>query len=254
MRYDLCAVSVVGKVRKNNEDNFFVNGFFRNNYSVDNFEYEIVSDELAFEIFAVFDGMGGAQFGEEASGMAAEALNKYYQALKNEGIEFNGSLAVRKINNAVCKTARSFSAKTGSTIVMCVINNSALSVINVGDSRAYLYRDSNLKQLSVDHNEAAVFKQMNIDVPNSKNVLTQHLGIEESEFVLEPAISKPVELESGDIILLCSDGLCGYVSDEQIERINQSCKTVKEKTNELIEAALNEGGNDNITVILIEIK
>lgn len=254
MKNYIYAISDVGKIRKNNEDNFFVNGYYREDYKINNFDYEKEFDSSPIAVFAVFDGMGGVQFGEEASGAAAAALNKYLQAAKNEGIDFNGKMAIRKINNSVCKVSRSLSAHSGSTIVMAVVKETRLQVINVGDSRAYLYRNGKLRQLSVDHNEAEMYRQMNmeVDIPNAQNVLTQHLGIEEVDFVLEPAVCDVITIEKNDIVLLCSDGLCGFVDDSTIESIlTQSKTSIKEAANKLIAAALDAGGKDNITAMLI---
>lgn len=257
MKKYVYVVSNVGKIRKNNEDNYFVNGYYRQDFSLNNSNYyeEITSNSIA--VFAVFDGMGGVQFGEEASGAAAKSLNKYLQAIKEEGLDFSGEMAIRKINNGVCKVSRNLSVCSGSTIVMTVIKDKSLQVYNVGDSRAYLYRDSKLRQLSVDHNGEALYKQMNleVDIPNAKNVLTQHLGIEEVDFVLEPAVSDKIFIENDDIILLCSDGLCAYVEDEKIESLmTQRYVDIKEMAEALLLSALEAGGSDNITIMLINAK
>ena len=256
MKNYIYAVSNMGKVRKNNEDNFFVNGYYRKDYNLNNFNYEYETDTVPIAVFAVFDGMGGVQFGEEASGAAAKALYKYLKASIDENIDFNGEMAIRKINNDVCKVSRRLSAHSGSTVVIAVIEDNQLQILNVGDSRAYLYRNGHLRQLSVDHNEAAFYKQMNIeaDIPIARNALTQHLGIEEFDFVLEPAISDSMIVKQGDIILLCSDGLCGFVNDDNIKSLMERNNSIKEKANDLVSAALEAGGNDNVTVMLIYAK
>lgn len=252
MLFYVNAISDVGKVRRNNEDNFYVNGFYRTDYEQNCYSYKNSYDLQPLLALAVFDGMGGAQFGEEASGEAARALDKYLKAAVDESVELNVEMLIRKINNSVCKVSRTFSSNSGSTIVLALINEDEMQVVNVGDSRAYLYRKGTLRQLSIDHNEAALFKQMNITQPieNSKNVLTQSLGIEEKDFVLEPAVSGMIKLHKEDIVLLCSDGLCGFVEDEDILDVLDSSYDEKEKAERLVEKALETGGKDNITVVL----
>ena len=255
----ICAISNTGRIRKNNEDNFFVNGIYSKDYKINNFSFESNAELSTMSVVAVFDGMGGNHFGEEASATAAKSLLDYITAANKENVEFNGRMAIRRMNNSVCKVSRKLSARIGTTIVMGVINENILQVFNVGDSRAYLYRNGQLQQLSVDHNEATLYKQMNIEQysSNAKNILTQHLGIEEEEFVLEPFISKKIMIENDDILLLCSDGLCGLVQDDVIADLlddNIEKTPLKEKAERLVEIALECGGNDNITVLLVSFK
>ena len=252
MFFNTYSISNVGKIRKNNEDNFYVNGYYRTDYSQNIFSYSNHFEDVPILSLAVFDGMGGAQYGEEASGEAAKALDKYLKAIIQEKVELNIEMLIRRINNSVCKAARNLSSNSGSTIVLALISDNKMKVVNVGDSRAYLYRKGTLKQLSVDHNEAAMFKQLNIPdtIENSKNILTQSLGIEEKDFVLEPAITEIIELKTNDTILLCSDGLCGFVEDKDILEILDSTHSEKEMAEQLIEKALAAGGKDNITVVL----
>ena len=256
MLFNTIAISNVGKTRNNNEDNFYINGFYRKDYIQNNFFYEKTFDSNSILALAVFDGMGGTQYGEEASGEAAKALDDYLNAIVNENVELNIEMLIRRINNRVCKAARNFSSNSGSTIVLALVEDNKLKVVNVGDSRAYLYRKETLKQLSVDHNEAELFKQLNITdkIENSKNILTQSLGIEEKDFVLEPAITETIELKTNDMVLLCSDGLSGFVEDKDILDILDGEYDTKEKAEKLVEKALKAGGKDNITVVLADAK
>lgn len=256
MKIDLFATSNVGKVRNNNEDNFFVDGYYRKNYDINNFSYTHIGDTLITKVYAVFDGMGGTQFGEEASGAAAEYLNRYYSAVFEEKMDFNIGMALRKINYGVCKTSRKFATHSGSTIVLSVIKDNKMRIANVGDSRAYLFKNKELNQITVDHNEAAIYKDMQVDIeiPNSKNVLTQHLGIEENDFILEPFISEQLELKKDDIVLLCSDGLCGFVNDEKIAELLRTNDSVQNISEKLMKEALDAGGKDNITILLFRVK
>ena len=135
-----------------------------------------------------------------------------------------------------------------------------VQISNIGDSRAYLYRDGVLRQISVDHTEQSSMFRMQeqlgitklIDIPNSRNTLTQHLGIQENEFILEPTESEMIRVQKKDIYLLCSDGLTGMLQDTEISDVLSMNMDLWNKKRILIEKAMQAGGKDNITVILIE--
>lgn len=255
-KYRICVMSDAGRVRTNNEDNYVcldsciqpVNG------KQDKQCREIEAD-YPF-ILAVFDGMGGLKAGEVAALKAAEELSSGYRQdwYETESMES----IIQRLNIAVCEeTAK---VECGCTAVLCRITENSFCIANVGDSRAYLYQSDHLEQMSFDHTEAnsmlAFQKEMGIhmdlDFSKASNALTQYLGVDESEFVLEPFLSEPREWKKGDIILLCSDGLTTMVSDEDIEEILESELQLQDKLNLLVEEALENGGKDNVTVMVAE--
>lgn len=132
-------------------------------------------------------------------------------------------------------------------------------IANVGDSRAYLYRDGELEQLSIDHTERGSLQRLRKEfgltqedgMPEMKDVLTQHLGVSEEDFLLEPYISGMSSLYAGDIYLLCSDGLSGMVTDSIIQEVLESSCNTMQKAQQLREIALKAGGRDNITLLLL---
>lgn len=257
----ICAESNIGKIRKRNEDTFFCYGMERSQDAETN---TFCSGSFTGEnlyIAAVFDGMGGLCRGDFASAAARQWLELYVAEVNEKGTQFDGSYSINEMNRVICQKMDDASETMGSTAVILEYLCGRARVYNVGDSRAYLYRDNSLIQISEDHTEENSMRKMGeilgISFPNSclpgKNVLTQHLGIPEEEFLLEPAVSEWISVQEKDIFLLCSDGLTGMIQDDQIREILQSDMDLQAKKDTLIETALNNGGKDNVTVVLLEI-
>jgi protein phosphatase len=134
-------------------------------------------------------------------------------------------------------------ARIGSTLVSVTLKNDYFEVYNLGDSRAYLLNNK-LVQLSKDH----TIKNLQ---GHKKGALTQHLVIYEEEMIIEPFIIDNIKLQKNNYILLCSDGLYDMVTEEEIEKILLSNISDRKKRNKLLERAMENGGKDNITFILI---
>ena len=164
------------------------------------------------------------------------------------------------MNACICQRARELSKNMGSTVVLLKLEKGKAQVINVGDSRGYLCRGKNLTCLSTDHTEENRFlelqKELGMEMGETKqewkHILTQYLGIEEEEFILEPAVSEDIPVEEEDMFLLCSDGLTGMVSEEEMVRIMSQRVLPEEKAENLKKAALAAGGKDNVTIVLIQ--
>lgn len=237
-----------GNIRKVNDDNFLCDYVYKEDLSKGQFEYEGFLDKDLKCVFAIFDGMGGLSYGNVASLIGVKTLNDYIHKNNCFDIEY----IIRYINQLICLKEKELHTKIGSTIVLGYIVNNHLNIYNLGDSRAYILRDKSLVQLSQDHTEEDRMLKLGIKNTSYKNILTQHLGIDEEEFLLEPAYKK-VLIENKDIILLCSDGLTSMLTNKEIEDILNKDIDITIKRKELIQEALNKGGNDNITVILVEI-
>ena len=143
----------------------------------------------------------------------------------------------------------------GSTAVLLLISGQVAWVAHVGDSRAYLYRNRRLQQLTTDHTlvqkmvQAGMLKpEEALDHPNA-SVLDRAIGNKPS---VEVDISDKLSLSEGDAFLLCSDGLSGYVTDPEIEAVLHSQATVQEIPERLVQLALQKGGEDNVTVQFIQ--
>lgn len=245
----------MGNVRKNNEDNFFINGEYKSNSDAN---HHGIFDQNKYSVYcyAVCDGMGGYEYGEKASLEAVKSLNDVYSEKKT----FNLVESILLANKRVCElTNDGNKVKMGTTIVVLQIKGKNARFANIGDSRLYLFRDNSLKQLSQDHTTARQLIELGIIDSeqvrqNKKNhELTQYLGINEEEFLIEPFCGDSIVVKKGDVFLLCSDGVTDMLSDEEICDLLKAHKTSessKDDVKKIIEKTLDNGGKDNITVVI----
>jgi protein phosphatase len=227
----------VGLKRSNNEDAWMVLG------------------ELGAAILA--DGMGGENCGEVGSAVTVETVAEYLRA-PEAGLarEAAAKEAIRAANTRVLETARNRREcdGMGSTVVVALWWGAELVLANVGDSRAYLYRAGELRQLTYDQNFANElrtrlgFSEDRLRQMPNRNVLTMAVGIFEEVLIRTHA----EKLEPGDQILLCSDGLYGPVDDENIGASLGRVEGLDQKVRRLIAMANEAGGPDNVTAILLE--
>ncbi|MBR2877000.1 MAG: serine/threonine-protein phosphatase [Clostridia bacterium] len=234
----------VGKVRKSNEDNFLFDGICMENPNNGLQQPLCMKGNSKDEfVLALFDGMGGENFGEVASYAAADRLKKYIES-GFTGIEVENF--VSELNDAVLEKQRLLlTEKMGTTFVALFSSANSVKICNIGDSRAYRFRDSQLIQLSHDHVEKRVGES------NRKCGLTQYLGFNTDEFDLDPYITES-NIAENDIFLLCSDGLSDMLTDEEIALILENNTEIKDCADKLINSAKENGGRDNITVIICE--
>ena len=252
MIYQGIIVSNGGNVRTNNEDNAFLNGYYRKNDEQFNWSYECKIEESF--VASVFDGMGGEKNGEVASRLAAEQMSSMdYVDFSNKVEEY-----VKNANCAITLYAKG--KNMGTTYAAVSVEDDNYIFSNIGDSRGYLFRNGNLLQMTKDHNmvqellKRGILTEEQAAKHPDRNTLYQYLGMEENgeEIALEPYISKSIEVCGGDICLLCSDGLTNMVKDEKIEKILSLNITFQEKANSLIYHSIEAGGKDNVTVVMIE--
>ncbi|EOS70006.1 hypothetical protein C818_01966 [Lachnospiraceae bacterium MD308] len=260
LKYVVSINSNTGIIRKKNEDNFYCEGLLNSPSRQEPLYLNQELDASGVRIFGVFDGMGGGSHGEKAAYLSAKLLKEYEKWIKEKKKDFDTSFYIRKANQMICREAEKCAEKTGSTVVLFLAKDGIGQAINVGDSRAYLFRDKSFHQLTFDHTDEnsrrALHEQLGIEYihKDSKfgNTLTQHLGISEEEFLLEPFFSEEFVIKAQDLILLCSDGLTNTLSDYEISQILGIDDSVEEKGKQLVDKALLSGGKDNITIILIE--
>jgi serine/threonine protein phosphatase PrpC len=207
-------------------------------------------------VFVVADGMGGARAGEVASQLAVETFE--------QGLGGSGSgeelLAerVREANRAIYdKAAREPELQgMGTTLTAAYLDDSHLSIAHVGDSRAYLFRDGELKRLTQDHSlvdelvrRGKLTEEQAAEHPQ-RSIITRALGIEPDVEV--DTWSYPVR--AGDVLLLCSDGLTSMVPESRMAEILGSAPTLERAAGKLIADANDAGGRDNITVVLFRLE
>ena len=218
-------------------------------------------------VLAVADGMGGHQGGERASQMAmagvVRLLGKKKPTADRDTLPpappderlAQISAVVAQVNSEIFAAANSPETRgMGTTLSLAVIEGSTLSVGHVGDSRVYLHRNGNLAQLTADHSWVAEEVARGALSPEEarnhprRNLITRAMGIGPE---VEP-VTFSAELEQGDTLLLCSDGLHGLVRDEQIGAVLSS-KAPKEAADVLVDMANTAGGNDNITAVVARV-
>lgn len=224
------ALSEAGKVRKVNQDKIFVSKFslMKKNQS------------RKFVYFAVFDGMGGEQCGEIASQIAVDTLKSY----ENSNVALDD--LCKLINRRICRYMTDNGIKSmGTTAAIIRVASDRVAVCNIGDSKVFRINASGMRQLSVDHTMA-------VGRMRPRRVLTQHLGIPENEFYIEPYLNA-LNYNSGDKFLLCSDGLTDMVPEKNILEIVQNNNS-EDGVKKLFDMAMENGGRDNISIIIFEAK
>lgn len=245
----------VGLKRTNNEDNYYVNGDIRS-YVTTKISRTSGSCSAKKALFAVCDGMGGDSSGEEAS---LEAVNCLFPA-EYAKIAESADYAIRTANSNICAKITEFGKRRGTTLAALYIADSKAVCCNVGDSRVYLFRNNTLTRLSIDHSKAQSL--INIGAVTEEQArsmkggheLSQYLGIFEHEMVIQPYFSAPVDIMDDDRFLVCSDGLTDMLSDQEISALMSASDDPHKLTDALISAALDKGGHDNVTVVVLSAK
>lgn len=208
-------------------------------------------------IFIVADGMGGHNAGDYASKYAVETVKEEIErSFEKSPVKILG-MAIETANRHIRKKAGEEAALSGMGTTMVAatcLGDKYLEVANVGDSRLYVVNDRKIEQITRDHSLVEEMVRLGgIDRAAArshpdKNIITRAIGAKdtvEADFFY-------VELEPGDIVLMCSDGLTNMLEDKEIHMILSSQGSVEEKAEELVKAANQNGGKDNIAVIIIE--
>jgi protein phosphatase len=251
--------TAVGQVRDHNEDNFVVANLETGQIRPRD---QVCEDEVAERglIFAVCDGMGGAAAGEVASQMAVDIL---VEAMRRGGPPKNRDNLARRLVGAVEEAGRRiFDAAQkersrrgmGTTATVAVLIDKVLFLAEVGDSRAYLLRRGQLKQLTKDQSlvnqliEAGHLTEDEAEAFEHSNIILQALGTSESVQVDLTF----VELRLGDRLMMCSDGLSGLVHTDSLRTALEEIRDPAECSAKLIEYAESAGGHDNITVVVAD--
>lgn len=207
-------------------------------------------------LFIVADGMGGYNGGGFASAYTAEVIKKMVEISKETSPRKIFEDAITVANMEIRKKASENEELMGmgTTVVLATIADDVLHVANVGDSRLYLVNGSNIRQVTVDHSYVEEMVRIgSLDRESArthpkKNVITRAIGADIN--VLPDFYT--VKLQENDIILMCSDGLTNMVEDYDIDLIVKSQRDIAGKAEALIKAANDNGGKDNIAVVLIE--
>ena len=249
IRFEATGLTHVGMRRSHNEDTL---GLVPESYG------ELASSR-GF-LFAVADGMGGAEKGEVASRVAVDTLfATYYDVEPDSAPDLPPAEALKAsfnaANDAVFRHGLALeTGMMGTTLVACTIVEDTAIVGNVGDSRAYLIRDGQLRQISEDHSWVAqqvregLISEAEARHSPQRNIITRAVGHQprvQSDFFRQ-------QLQPGDVLLLCSDGLHGLLEDDELLAIAQQ-PDLQQAAQAYIDLANGHGGHDNITCLLIRI-
>lgn len=236
-------LSHVGKCREGNEDNFICNGTYMDG-SGKPMRFPLMGSLSSRQrtFMGIFDGMGGEECGEIASLLAAKCAA---ESLPGKNPLEDLSKFCRDANRRICDYSSEHGIfSMGTTAAVLAFYDDEIALCNIGDSKIFRFADKKLEQISVDHYAIAAYGR--------KPPLSQSLGIPETEMRIEPHMAKGM-YKNGDLYLLCSDGLTDMVPTEDIARI--LLKTEFEACSmRLLNTALNNGGRDNITIILCRVE
>jgi serine/threonine protein phosphatase PrpC len=202
-------------------------------------------------VFAVADGMGGAQAGEVASRVAAEAFESAGE--RDDAPERYLSMVVTAANERIHELAQSDASRSGmgTTLTAALIRDDEVSLAHVGDSRAYVLRDGELKRLTSDHSLVEELRRQGrlteaqAEEHPQRSIITRALGPEPDVEV----DTMTVPARPGDVFVLCSDGLTTMVPEARIARILERSKSLESAVSRLVREANEGGGRDNITVV-----
>ena len=249
MAIEHAGLSDVGMRRDHNEDSYCINP--------------------DYNLYIVCDGMGGHAAGEVASRIAVDTVEKFTLATSNDEditwpFEFDETLSLNanRIRTAIRLANQNLIAHIqerkefkgmGTTIVCSIVSGDQVSIGHVGDSRIYLLRSGEIKQMTRDHSWIDEQLKQGILTPEEarkhplRNVITRALGSKDDVIV----DVMDARLQAGDVMLLCSDGLTGMLKDEEIrDLVNKNDGDLNAACKALIDQANAEGGDDNVTVIL----
>lgn len=253
MKTAFAVYTTVGRVRRENQDNFYLNGSIKPIEVQDS----VLRGESAApaQIFAVCDGMGGEESGEVAAFLAVEALNDW----EKEGFEQTWKQYIQAANRKICHYQDKHRIQMGTTLAGLLLENDCMRAMNVGDSRIYRIREQEIQQLSKDHTEfqnlveAGFYQPEDFSKTKTHNYLTQSLGVDEQDMELEP-FSVRERLKDGDAFLLCSDGLYGVVTTEELQDIVLQIQNPVQCVQKLVEQAERNQSKDNITALLVRVE
>lgn len=248
-------LSDVGQLRQLNEDSLLTIEIGRVRRSI--------SEPIG--LYVVCDGMGGHAAGDVASGLAVQTLaRKALAEVMSDGIADDAPPnweswlkgALQEVNQAVFGRRRASGNDMGTTCVAAIVHGDMVTIAHAGDSRAYLVNEQNIQQLTQDHSLVQRLIQLGQLTPEEarvhprRNVIYKNLG---DKATVEPDI-QTIKVAPGDRLLLCSDGLNTMISDERIRQIVMAACSPQEACQRLVEAANHAGGDDNISVIVVQIE
>ncbi len=243
----------IGKKYDHNEDAFVL--------PEPNKKYNVKNPDIKNKgkLFILCDGIGGANAGEVASELTANWIFRDYYSTENNNINLTKRLKniIQSVNLKIIQLANEYEnyQGMGTTLVATLFLNNTTYIYSVGDSRAYLFNDKKLQQITEDHSEvwqlykAGLISKDDLRHHPRNNIITMALGNNINIDIQQ----YECKYNKGDMFLICSDGLTDMVSEEEITRILNKDESLDKISKNLIQAANKNGGKDNITVIVISV-
>ena len=255
-----CTLTDTGKIRKNNED--FIAVFEQHN----NLGIEKINTEDYGKLFVLCDGMGGVPGGDVASKMACELLLKEYYTSDHSEYERSHdpgyllSVMIKDISRRIMihglKNTRYYGM--GTTLVSLLVKNDNSYINSVGDSRLYFLRDRELNQITEDQSlvwplyKKGIITKDELRLHPENNILTYAVGSE--VYLTADNVNRySCSHREGDLFLICSDGLTDMVPEYIINDIMNGASDLEKCAEQLLKKALDEGGKDNISIVLVRI-
>lgn len=260
--------SEIGNKREVNQDHFLIAGLQRtltildSNVPHDDCQH-LTGSDLGL-LMVVADGMGGHVNGEIASTTAIESSARYVLDMMHWFLKLSNDDEddfIDELSNCLISIQRKIWEKNdircsdsmGTTVTMAYVIGDRMYVVHAGDSRCYLLRDGELKQITTDHTLAQqLFEKGALSADEAESSRWRHVlwnCVGGSGKKVQPEVTK-VKLREHDMVLLCSDGLTGMVSDDEIANAIQAANCIEVATKQLIQMANDAGGTDNITVVI----
>jgi len=266
IKIEAAAYSSIGG-RKNNEDNFYLNGVFLKREQMDGGGKVSQVNTQSLQVYAVFDGMGGGDFGEYASSFAAGQLKEYHDNSEHVDHAENLRRFLTETSQGIDKISSDHGLRSGacgSTVAMLVVGDWWYRPVHVGDSRIYLLRDGDLKRVTKDQSEVQRLVDAGRITPDEafnhprKNVITHHLGMPLRTGELHSIIGERISLQAGDCFLICSDGVSDSLRDREILASIDPAAKAENIAATVVRSAkkrADEMGveSDNITAIILKV-
>lgn len=256
IRFRAALRSGKGKVRSNNEDAFYFNGKYA---EIEDMDQDVeISDEFQDQpaLFAICDGMGGYENGEIASYTAVSGMAKLQRTLAFG--DFSSSITdwVEETNRMIIQKARD----GGCTLALLYYKAGKIHIAHIGDSRIYRQHHGVLSRITKDHSkvqvllDAGVLSEKQVESYPQRHVITRALGMnEEVNGRCMPSIQEPIFPENGDRYIICSDGVTDMLNDRQLSDIISHNDSSQNCAEAVFQAAMNAGGKDNTSVIVIDV-
>ena len=247
-----------GHLRQTNEDNFYLNGRWLSREAMAHGGRLFMDSGAPGQLYAVCDGIGGHAAAADAALRTAEALCAL-QSAHPAGIPDEALLyALQSLTNALARDFGGLPAgEAGAALCACLWHAGRIRVLNIGHGRVYRLRGGVLHPLTVEHTEVQSLIEQGILTPDQarlsprRHILTQYIGLASWAEAFRPYLSPPIPANPGDRYLLCSHGLTDMVEDAALRRALLSARTPGQAVDALVQLALDNGGQDNVTALCL---